>query len=365
MNEKILIVGAGLSGATCAAILKEKYDITIIDKRKNPGGNIRLKERHGILCHDHGAHIWHTNDDEIHNFVKSYTNKFIPYVHKVRAISNGQSYTLPFTLKTLSEFGLNELPIDKPFPNPINLEQFAINEVGIEIYNTLIKNYTLKQWRKNPIDLPAAIIKRIPVRNDYTDNYFTDKYQGLFDYNHIIKNMLKGCTFISQNSFKTFKFKNDVSIYKHIIYTGAIDDLMDYELGAMEWRRVEFKHELLDIPKFQTLSVVNYCDSTKPYTRIIEHKNFPHKEYNLNHTVITKEYPVQWYKHLTPHYPIDDDRNRRLFLQYRLMAKEKYPNFILCGRLADYVYIDMHQAVRKAITVSRQILNNINTEGSI
>lgn len=357
MKEQILIVGTGLSGATCASILKEKYDITLIDKRKSPGGNIKLKERNGIVCHDHGAHIWHTNDDEIHNFICNYTKSFIPYIHKVRALSNGQSYTLPFTLKTLAEFGLTQLPSDKPFINPSNVEEFAINEVGVEIYNTLIKNYTTKQWRKSPTDLPASIIKRIPIRNDWSDNYFTDKYQGLFDYNEIINNMIKGCKTVYQNSFNTYRIRNDISVFKYVIYTGAIDQLMGYELGAMEWRRVEFKHQVLDIPKFQTLSVVNYCDHTKPYTRIIEHKNFPHREYNLNHTVITKEYPVKWYKHLTPHYPIDDDMNRRLFLQYRLMVKEKYPNFILCGRLADYVYIDMHQAVRKAITVSQQLLN--------
>lgn len=356
----VLIVGSGLTGAVFANRLKYIANVTVIDKRYHTGGNIYLDIEEGIKLHKYGAHIFHTNNEIVWDYINRYdSNSFVHYIHRVKAINDGKYYTLPFNLDTLDEMRMSKFIEQVEGKEYANLEEYCINTVGWEIYDKLIRDYTTKQWGIEPKYLPASIIKRIPIRNDRDDRYFTDKYQGLFDYNVIINNLLKGVEVKLNTDF--FDYTNeDKSKYDHIIYTGAIDKLCDYRYGILGWRCLKFDNEVIGVDKYQSLPVINYTSNKEYYTRIIEHKNFPHYHYNLPYTLISKEYTEPYSIDKTPDYPINTETDRKMYIEYREWVKENLTNYTLCGRLADYVYIDMHQAISKAITKSDDLYNRLS-----
>lgn len=357
--KNILIVGAGITGAIFANKLKRVAKVTVIDKRPHTAGNIYLDFKDGIKIHKYGAHIFHTNNEKVWEFFNKYdTNTFVPYIHKVKAFNDGKYYTLPFNLDTLDEIGLTRFITPEQGRTYDNLEDYCINTVGYEIYERLIKHYTRKQWGMNPCELPASIIKRIPIRNDRDDRYFTDKYQGLFDYNVIINNLLNG---VEVKLGVDFFYNREEWEYKYdlIVYSGAIDRLCDYKYGHLNWRCLRFENETVGVEQFQSLPVINYPTERDYWTRIIEHKNFPHYSYKLPYTIISKEYTEAYSKDNIPDYPVNTEEDRSKFLKYSQYAKESLPQYVLSGRLADYVYVDMHQAAAKAIEKAENIYNNL------
>ena len=356
--KRILIVGAGLTGAVFANTLKDLAKVTVIDKRNHIAGNTYLSLEEGIKVHKYGAHIFHTNNERVWEFMMKYgSNSFVPYTHKVKAINNGKYYTLPFNLTTLEELRLSSFI--ETNNNFNNLEDYCINTVGWEVYDKLIRDYTTKQWGVEPKYLPASIIKRIPIRNNRDDRYFTDKYQGLFDYNSIVEKLLNGVEVLLNTDFFVSKQEFE-SNYDIIIYTGAIDKLCDYRYGVLGWRSIKFETEVIGVEQYQSLPVINYTNIKEPYTRIIEHKNFPHYHYKLPYTIISKEYSSKYELDKDPDYPINTEVDRELFIKYREYVKANMSKYVLCGRLADYVYIDMHQAIDKAIIKSNELYNNLS-----
>ncbi len=364
--KNILIVGAGITGAVFANKLKDIAKVTVIDKRKHTAGNIHLADEQGIKVHQYGAHIFHTNNETVWDYMKANDvgSTFVPYTHKVKAINNGKLYTLPFNRTTLDEMGLSKFIEQPEGKEYANLEDYCINTVGWDIYDKLIRDYTTKQWGREPKDLPASIIKRIPIRDNYDDNYFTDKYQGLFDYSRIVDRLLAGTETLLGTDFfiNRDSYERD---YDLIIYTGAIDKLCEFEYGVLGWRCLRFESEWYETICYQSLPVINYTDKASAWTRIIEHKNFPHKPYNLHYTLVTKEYSENYDVSKTPDYPVNTEDDRRMYMLYRERVKATMPKYVLCGRLADYVYIDIHQAIAKALIKADEVYNNIIGEGGL
>jgi len=363
MKYDFLIVGCGLFGVTFAQQAKEKGKRSlIIDSRNHIGGNVYTENKDGINIHTYGAHIFHTNNDEIWNYINKFT-KFNHFVNRPKVNYKDKIYSFPINLFTLYQLWGVKNPeeakiklesVKVKIQEPKNLEEWILSQVGEEIYYTFIYGYTKKQWNKEPKDLPSFIIKRLPIRLNFDDNYFFDKYQGIpiGGYTKIIENMTEGIEVIlNENYFDRRDYWDQKA--KKIIFTGKIDEFYNYKYGELEYRSLKFEEIRLDIKDYQGNSCVNYTDENIPYTRIIEHKHFEFGQQDL--TYITKEYPANYIKELnTPYYPINNDVNNDLYKKYRQMS-EKENNILFGGRLAEYRYYDMHQIIGSALQKSKII----------
>ncbi|MGJ1514896.1 UDP-galactopyranose mutase [Sphingobacterium siyangense] len=362
INYDYLIVGAGLFGAVFAHEMKKKgKKCLVIDKRKHSGGNVYCENVEGINVHQYGAHIFHTNDKEIWDYVNSFV-EFNRYTNSPMANYKGKLFNLPFNMNTFYQLWGVKTPkeaqrkiveqVEKlAISTPSNLEEQALSLVGTDIYEKLIKGYTEKQWGRNATELPAFIIKRLPVRFTYDNNYFNDKYQGIpvGGYNKLIDGLLDGIEVRLGIDF----FENRekwMGIAEKVVFTGKIDEFYDFKFGDLEYRSLRFEHEVLNEENFQGNAVINYTAFDVPYTRIIEHKHF---EFGTqSKTVITKEYPAKYEKGKEAYYPVNDERNMELFTKYRDLAKEE-KKVIFGGRLAEYRYYDMHQVLAAALKATR------------
>ena len=351
-----LIVGSGLFGAIFAyEATKRNKKCLVIDKRNHIGGNIYSENIEGINVHKYGAHIFHTNNDEIWEYMNQFT-KFNNYINSPIANYKGEIYNLPFNMNTFNKMwgvvtpqeALNKIEQQRlNIINPQNLEEQALYLVGKDIYEKLIKGYTEKQWGKNSVELPASIIKRLPVRFTYDNNYFNDRYQGIpiGGYTEIIEKMLEKSDI--QLNIDYFNNKEKLNnLAEKIMFTGMIDEFYNYKFGNLEYRSLKFETEILNIQNYQGNAVINYTDKETPYTRIIEHKHF---EFGTQEkTIITKEYPIEWNKGNESYYPINDEKNNKIYEKYKkLSLKEK--NIIFGGRLAEYKYYDMDKVVQSAL----------------
>lgn len=358
MKYDYLIVGSGLFGATFAyEASKRGKKCLVVDKRDHMGGNIYCEETEGINVHKYGAHIFHTSNKMIWDYVNQFA-EFNNYINSPIANYNGEIYNLPFNMNTFNKLWgvvtpeeakeiIEKQKAEANIDVPNNLEEQAISLVGSDIYKKLIKEYTEKQWGRNARELPAFIIKRLPVRFTYDNNYFNDKYQGIpiGGYNTIINKMLDGITV----RLKTDFFEERESLEKEaskIVFTGMIDEFYDYKFGKLEYRSLRFDNEVLDMSNFQGNAVVNYTDSKTPFTRIIEHKHFEFGKQDK--TVVTREYPTEWEVGKEPYYPVNDDKNDLLFKKYKELSKYE-EKVIFGGRLADYKYYDMHHVIAHAL----------------
>lgn len=361
-----LIVGSGLFGAVFAhEARKSGRKCLVIDKRNHAGGNVYCKEIEGIHVHWYGAHIFHTNDKEIWDYVNQFT-EFNRYTNSPLANYYGELYNLPFNMNTFYQLWGVKTPEEAQqkiaeqiaglnITQPKNLEEQALLLVGPDIYEKLIKHYTEKQWGRKASELPSFIIKRLPVRFTFDNNYFNDKYQGIpaGGYNKIIEGLLKGVETMLNVDF--FTSKNELEqLADKVVFTGKIDEYFDFRFGELEYRSLRFENEILDTPNFQGNAVVNYTDAETPFTRIIEHKHF---EFGTQlKTVITREYPVMGDRKAEPYYPVNDSRNMAILKKYQELAAS-VPNVLFGGRLAEYRYYDMHQVVASALTKARKELN--------
>ena len=366
-----LIVGAGLFGAVFAHEAKKAgKSVLVIDKRSHIGGNIYTKEVEGIQVHEYGAHIFHTSNKEVWDYVNSFC-EFNRYTNEPVANYKGEMYNLPFNMNTFSKMwgvktpGEAKAKIEEQIKQagigePNNLEEQAISMVGTDIYEKLVKGYTAKQWGKDCKDLPSFIIKRLPVRFVYDNNYFNDKYQGIpvGGYTQIVEKMLEGVEVRLNENF--FDKKDEyLSLADKVVFTGMIDEFYDYCYGQLEYRSLRFETEILDCENYQGNAVVNYTEKEIPYTRIIEHKHFEFMCQNGTEnkkTVITREYPATWQRGDEPHYPMNDDKNNALYQKYLEKAKSER-KVIFGGRLGMYKYFDMHNVIAAALECVKEELN--------
>lgn len=359
MELDYLIVGSGLFGSVFAyEAAKRGKKVKVIEKREHLGGNVYTEKEGNINVHKYGAHIFHTNDKKIWDYVNSFV-EFDLFINSPIAISNNQVYNLPFNMNTFSKIYNVVTPeeakhcIEKSISlhgveSPSNLEEQAIKLVGREVYDLLIKEYSEKQWGRSAKELPAFIIKRLPVRFSYDNNYFNDRFQGIpkNGYTELIDKLLKGIEADTKVDF--FSNRDELlNSAKKIIYTGKIDEFYDYCYGHLNYRSLTFVEEKLPIENYQGNAVVNYCDMSESYTRILEHKHF--NKVSEAFTVITKEYPKE-YKTTgdEPYYPINDDRNNNIYRMYQKLSKGQR-KVIFGGRLATYKYYDMHQVIASAL----------------
>ena len=363
-----LVVGAGLFGAVFAheAALKGKK-VKVIEKRNHIAGNIYTREQEGIQVHQYGAHIFHTSDKEIWDYVNQFA-EFNRYTNSPVANYKGEIYNLPFNMNTFNKLWGVVTPAEAQAKideqravlngkTPENLEEQAISLVGTDIYEKLIKDYTEKQWGKPTTELPAFIIRRLPVRLTYDNNYFNDTYQGIpiGGYTQIVEKMLDHENIDVETNVDFFSNKEQyLKDFPKIVFTGMIDEFFDYKLGELEYRSLRFENETLDMENYQGNAVVNYTDADTPYTRIIEHKHFEFG--NQEKTIITKEYSKTWEKGDEPYYPVNNDRNNHLYKSYKKLADEQ-GNVIFGGRLGHYRYYDMHQVIGAALQCVRNELD--------
>ena len=353
-----LIVGAGLYGACFAYMAgKRGKKCLVIDKREHAGGNLYCENIEGINVHKYGAHIFHTSDKAVWEFVTSLV-EFNNYINSPVANYKGKLYNLPFNMNTFHALWGVVTPqeaMDKiagqraaaGTSEPQNLEQQAISLVGEDIYRILIKDYTEKQWGRKCTELPPSIIKRLPVRFTYDNNYFNDIYQGIpvGGYNRLFDKLLEGADLRLNCDF--FAHRQELeNIADKILYTGAIDQFYDYRFGKLEYRTVSFEQEVLDTDNYQGVAVMNYTDAETPYTRIIEHKHFEFGKQPK--TVISREYSSEWKDDSEPYYPVNNERNNSIYLKYKELA-DKESSVIFGGRLAEYKYYDMHHIVAQAL----------------
>lgn len=357
-----LIVGAGLFGSVFAyEAKKQKKSVLIIDKRDHIGGNCYTKNLHDIDVHVYGPHVFHTSDKTIWNYINQFS-EFNNYSHRVKVYSDNQLYSFPINLFTLYQLWgtktpfeakqkLNEVIIHKE--NPRNLEEWVLSQVGKEIYEKFIYGYTKKQWKKDPKDLPASIIKRLPIRLTHDDNYYFDTYQGIpvEGYTAIVEKMIEGCDLALEEDFFA-KRDNYTRIANRIVYTGKIDQFFDYAYGELEYRTLQFDN-VIQRGDFQGNSIINYADENIPWTRITEHKHFQTHKPNNSMTIWTKETPIEWRKDAVPYYPISDQKNLKILDHYNQL-KEKETNVIFGGRLGSYRYYDMHQVIASALHLSKK-----------
>ncbi len=364
-----LVVGSGLFGAVFAYEANKKgKKVLVVEKRSHIGGNIYTQNNDGINVHMYGAHIFHTSDKDIWDYVNQFA-EFNRYTNSPVARYKGELYNMPFNMNTFSKMWGVVTPqeakaiIDEQRAEikgePQNLEEQAISLVGRDIYEKLVKGYTEKQWGRKATELPSFIIKRLPVRFVYDNNYFNDKYQGIpiGGYTQIIEKMLDGIEVKLNTDF--FANKDELtSCADKIVFTGMIDEYFDYCYGELEYRSLKFDTEILNMENYQGNAVVNYTEYEIPYTRIIEHKHF---EYGCQggkttpHTVITKEYPKVWSKGDEPYYPVNNDKNNGLYEKYKELAA-KQDNVIFGGRLGMYKYFDMHQVIAEALECAKNHL---------
>ncbi len=361
-----LIVGAGLFGAVFAyEAYKAGKKCLVIDRRDHIGGNIYTEDVNGINVHKYGAHIFHTKSDEIWKYIRRFAT-FNNYVNSPVAVYKDEVYNLPFNMNTFSRMWgvrtpeearkkIQEQIEDLGITEPKNLEEQALSMVGTDVYEKLIKGYTQKQWGRECKDLPAFIIKRLPLRFTYDNNYFNDPHQGIPEggYTSIVETMLEGIDIKLNCDYKEFS-RNPDCTYEKVIYTGPIDEYYDYRFGHLAWRSVRFETEDLDTDNYQGNAVVNYTEAEVPYTRIIEHKHFEFGE--QSHTVISREYPAEWKPGDEPYYPVNDEENNALYQKYRELADAE-EKVVFGGRLGTYKYYDMDRVIEAALMAAQKELN--------
>lgn len=360
-----LLVGCGLFSAVFAEqAMKKGKTVLIVDKRSTIGGNIYTKEIEGIHVHVYGAHIFHTSYEDVWEYVNKFAT-FNNFVNNVIATYKGERYHLPFNMNTFHElWGVNteaearakiESQVKEANIEEItNLEEQAISLVGVDIYQKLIKGYTEKQWGRSCKELPSFIIKRLPLRFTFDNNYFNDKYQGIpiGGYTKMVEKMIEGADVELNTEYKEF-IKKHPNIADKVIYTGAIDEYYEYCFGKLEYRTVSFKNELLDQPDYQGNAVINYTEREVPYTRIIEHKYFDF--HNQPKTYISKEYPKEYAEGDEPYYPVNNERNGELYQRYLELSK-KESNVFFKGRLGEYKYYDMDDVIKSALDFCKEEL---------
>ncbi len=362
-----LIVGAGLFGAVFAHEMTEAGKrCLVIDKRSHIGGNVYTKNVDGIQVHEYGAHIFHTSNKKVWDYVNSFV-EFNHYINSPVAIYKNEMYNLPFNMNTFSKLWgvktpeeaqekiaeqVNELHITEPK----NLEEQALSLVGRDVYEKLVKEYTEKQWGRDCKDLPAFIIKRLPLRFTYDNNYFNDPYQGIpvGGYTKLVEKLLENVDVMTDTDFFTFR-KEHADMYDKVVYTGMIDEYYDFCYGHLAYRTVRFETERIEKANYQGNAVINYTDHSVPYTRILEHKHFAPEEeqaHPKNYTIISKEYSEEWKPGMEPYYPINDEENNALYQKYRDLA-DKEENVIFGGRLGSYQYYDMDKVISSALDVAK------------
>jgi UDP-galactopyranose mutase len=359
-----LIVGSGLFGSTFAyEMSKVGKKCLVIDKSNHIGGNCYTENKDNINVHIYGPHIFHTNDKNIWDWINSFTD-FNNYKHSAKVNYKNQIYSFPINLMTLNKlWGVNTpdeaikkiKQVSNSIDNPRNLEEWILSQVGDEIYKIFIKGYTTKQWGREPINLPSSIIKRLPIRTNFDDNYFFDKYQGIpiNGYTPIFEKLLDKIEVRLNTDYFTNK-EHFNSLAHKVVYTGKIDEFYDYRFGELEYRSLNFVHERHTIEDYQGCSQINFTDIKIPYTRITEHKHFENSKSDV--TWITKEYPKVYEKNDIPYYPINDDINNNIYTQYKKLAYNE-SDIIFGGRLAEYKYYDMHQVIASALTKVKKELN--------
>ena len=360
-----ILVGSGLYSGVFAWFAKQKgKKCLVLEKRDHIGGNVYCENTEGIHVHKYGAHIFHTSNKEVWQFVNSLA-EFNRYTNSPVANYKGEAYNMPFNMNTFSKMWNISTPSEAKkiieeqkkeiTGEPKNLEEQAISLVGREIYEKLVKGYTEKQWGRDCTALPAFIIKRLPVRYTYDNNYFNDLYQGIpiGGYNVIIDRLFEGCDIETGVDYLEKKEYYD-GLGEKIVYTGTIDAYYKYQFGKLEYRSLRFESEVLDEENHQGVAVVNYTDRETPYTRIIEHKHF---EFGTQpKTVITREYPVTWQEGMEPYYPVNDEKNQALYQKYAKLA-EKEEHVIFGGRLGEYKYYDMDKVIASAMACAKEELN--------
>lgn len=365
MKYNYLIVGAGLFGSVFAYEARKKgKTCLVIDKRNHIAGNIYCENIEGINVHKYGAHIFHTSNKKVWEYMNQFA-EFNNYINSPVAVYKDELYNLPFNMNTFSKMWGIKTPKEAKeiiaaqikelnITEPKNLEEQALSLAGTDVYEKLIKGYTEKQWGRPCTELPAFIIKRLPFRFIYDNNYFNDRYQGIpvGGYTKIVEKMLDGIEVKLNTDYFEF-IKENQNVADKIIFTGMIDEYFGYELGALQYRSVKFETEILNTDNYQGNAVVNYTDREVPYTRIIEHKHFEFGKQNK--TVISKEYSSEWKVGMEPYYPVNDDLNNELYEKYKTLA-EKEKNVIFGGRLGHYKYYDMDKVVESALTLVKKEL---------
>ena len=372
MHYDYLIVGSGLYGAVCARQLTDAgKKVLVIDKRPNIAGNVYTEEVEGIQVHKYGAHIFHTNNGRVWDYVQRFAD-FNRFTNSPVANYHGELYSLPFNMYTFNKMWgvvtpqeaadkIEEQRRAAGITDPQNLEEQAISLVGTDIYEKLVKGYTEKQWGRPSTELPAFIIKRLPVRLTFDNNYFNALYQGIpiGGYTAMVARMLEGIEVRLNLDYFNNKEELD-ALADRVIYTGPIDAYFDFCLGALQYRSVRFETELLDMPNFQGNAAVNYTDRETPWTRIIEHKWFEFgkdaKGNDLKKTVISREYSSEWQPWDEPYYPVNDEKNGQLYARYRALA-EKEEKIVFGGRLGEYKYYDMDAVIDAALTKAEELIN--------
>jgi UDP-galactopyranose mutase len=364
MMYDYLIVGSGLFGSTFAyEMTKVGKKCLIIESKEHIAGNCYTENKDGINIHTYGPHIFHTNDKGIWEWVNQFA-EFNNYRHCVRVSYDDKMYSFPINLMTLNQLWGVKTPeeakaklksVSIPNDNPQNLEEWILSQVGEDIYKTFVKGYTTKQWGKLPKELPTFIIKRLPIRTSFDDNYYFDKYQGIpiGGYTKMFEKMLEGIEVRTGVDYFLDKEYYD-SIAKKVVFTGKIDEFFNYQFGELEYRTLSFVNERLDVEDYQGCAQVNYGDENVPYTRITEHKHFEKSDSKV--TWISKEYSMTYKNGDIPYYPINDEKNNKIYNQYKELSNQ-YPNIIFGGRLSEYKYYDMHQIIGSALTKVKKELN--------
>ena len=357
-----VIVGSGLFGSVCARELTDKgYNCLVLEKRNHIGGNCYTENKEGIHIHKYGAHVFHTSNKEIWDYVNKFA-KFNNFVNHVKVKYNNSIYSFPINLFTLHQlYGvttpeearkkIEEVRVKND--NPKNLEEWILSHVGYEIYLKFIKEYTTKQWGRDPINLPTSIIKRLPIRFTYDDSYYGMDYQGIpiGGYTQIFEKLLDGSEVKLNVDYLINKNKFN-KLAKKVIYTGPIDAYYDYQFGHLNYRSLKFETERVEVSDYQGNAVINYTELHYPYTRIVEHKHFD--SVNTNFTYITKEYPMEYDNNIDPYYPINDHINTSIFEKYKKLADVE-SDVIFGGRMAEYRYYDMHQVIGSALYTCKKL----------
>lgn len=368
MHYDYLIVGAGLFGSVFAREMKKRGKrCYVIDKREHIAGNIYTEKRLDISVHCYGAHIFHTSNKAVWDYIGQFA-EFNQYINSPVAVYKDELYNLPFNMNTFSRLWNIKTPAEAKekireqiaelsISEPRNLEEQALSLAGRDVYEKLVKGYTEKQWGRQCSELPAFVIKRLPLRFTYDNNYFNDRYQGIpvGGYTGIVEKLLDGIDVQTGISWQTFRETRKDITYDKLLYTGMIDEYFDYRLGALEYRSLRFEtEELPEEENYQGNAVVNYTEREIPYTRIIEHKHF---EFGTQPgTVITREYPTEWKKGDEPYYPINDEKNDRLYEAYRKLA-ENEKNVLFGGRMGQYRYYDMDKTIAAALQMAEEETN--------
>lgn len=373
-NYEYFVIGSGFFGAVIAERIANDLQkkVLVIEKNYHIGGNCysEIEPNTEIEYHKYGTHIFHTSNNEVYRYIKQFC-EFNSYYHQVLTSHNGKVYQMPINLETINSFfqvNLQPYEVDdflkskiEPYKvsQPRNFEEFAINSIGRELYEAFIKGYTQKQWNTKPENLPISIIKRLPIRKNYSESYFFDTWQGIpiNGYTSVFQRILSSGNIKILLNTDFFDIRNQIPVNAKIIFSGTIDKYFDYCFGRLDWRSLEFEHQILDMEDYQGTSVMNFADTTVPYTRIHEPKHLhpERKEYKQNKTLIIKEFPKT--DNENPYYPIENTENIQLFEKYRAKA-QTLTNVIIGGRLGDYKYYDIHHTIENALLTYAKIIKH-------